>query len=187
MENQAVVSFDDKNKSTTVNLVERNPKLNILSLKRTGKRSPDDLVELARQIQTADIQIKNTACSKLSVIAEQVKFLQQQAQKILEEAANSKELHCDAACNFKKVPGKIYHLYQRESGQRYFSMLSPQEWGTGLKDTYLDSYRLEFDMSWTPVDKIQEQEGTKRWANELLSNNPKKFNLLAIDDEKMDE
>lgn len=186
MDERNLVSFDGS-VSKTVNLVERNPNLNILSLKRSGKRAPDDLVELAQQIQTADIQIRNTAHSKLTVIAEQVKFLQQQAQKILEEAANSKELHCDAACNFKKVPGKIYHLYERESGQRYFSMLSPQEWGTGLKDTYLNSYRLEYDMSWTPIDKIQEQEGTKRWASELLHNNPKRFSLLAIDHEKMDE
>lgn len=184
MERQAVVSIEGD--LSIVNLVERNPNLNILSLKRTGKKSPEDLVELAHQIQTADLQIRNTACAKLQVIAEQVKFLQKQAQTILEEAANSKDLHGGVACNFKKVPGNIYHLYERESGQKYFSMLSPQEWGIGLKDKYLNSYRLEYDQSWTPVDKIQEQESTKRWANTLLINDPKRVNLLAID-EKMDE
>ncbi|XP_063701751.1 uncharacterized protein C1orf50 homolog [Culicoides brevitarsis] len=184
MEDQMSVPTND------VNLVERNPNLSIVNLKRSGKSAPGDLVELARQIQTADVRIRDAACSKLTVIMEQVQFLQQQAQKILEEAAQSRDLHHGAACNFKKVPGKIYHLYERESGQRYFSMLSPQEWGNGLKDAYLNSYRLESDMSWTPVDKIQEQETTKRWANELLANSPKRFNILAYkndEESRMDE
>lgn len=177
---QSIVAME--NDPSPAQLVERNPNLNILSLKRTGKKSPEDLVELAKQIQNSDLHIRNNVCGKLSVIAEQIRFLQNQAQKILDEAVNSKDLHCNVACNFKKVPGKIYHLYERESGQRYFSMLSPEEWGSGLKDNYLNSYRLELDQSWTPIDKIQEQERNKRWANELLHNNPKRLNLLAIDD-----
>jgi len=56
----------------------------------------------------------------------QIKFLQAQAQKILDETAIDTNLH-HAACNFKKIPGKIYHLFKRESSQQtYFSMLSPE-------------------------------------------------------------
>uniref|UniRef100_A0A336M691 CSON010839 protein n=1 Tax=Culicoides sonorensis TaxID=179676 RepID=A0A336M691_CULSO len=177
MINNQIVSLNN-DEQIQVNLVERNPNLNILSLQRTGKKSPNDLVELAQQIQNADLHVRNTASAKLTVIAEQIHFLQQQATRILEEAAMSKELHHGAACNFKKVPGKIYHLYERKSGQRYFSMLSPDEWGDGLQDVYLDSYRLEFDQSWTPVDKLKDGEMYKRWATQLLDK--KKINLLAI-------
>lgn len=69
--------------------------------------------------------MKATACAKLQMIAEQIKFLQQQAQRVLVEAKENSTMH-HAACNFVKHPGNIYHLYERESGQSYFSMLSPQ-------------------------------------------------------------
>ena len=60
------------------------------------------------------------------MIAEQVRFLQQQAKAVLEEANLNKELH-HIACNFKKVPGKIYYVYRREeSGANYMSMISPE-------------------------------------------------------------
>lgn len=55
----------------------------------------------------------------------QIRFLQSQAHQILRDIKSDVNLH-QAACNFKKVPGKTYYLYQRESGQPYFSMLSPQ-------------------------------------------------------------
>lgn len=59
------------------------------------------------------------------MIAEQMRFLQQQAERVLIEAKNYTSIH-HAACNFVKHPGNIYHLYQRESGQIYLSMLSPE-------------------------------------------------------------
>lgn len=117
-----------KNFYISVTLVERNPNpdgLKLVNAYKVGRKDPDELVKLAQQIQLADIQIRNNACGKLAIIAEQVKFLQAQAQKILEDAELNANLH-HAACNFKKTPGKIYHLYERESRQRYFSMLSPE-------------------------------------------------------------
>ena len=92
----------------------------------SGKiRSQFDLVELAGEIQIADKFTRATAGSKLSVIAEQVMFLQQQAQKILEEAVRDKEIN-HMACNFKRIPGKLYHIYKRPNGRNYMSMISPQ-------------------------------------------------------------
>lgn len=44
---------------------------------------------------------------------------------VIAEAKLSKELNC-AACNFIKHPGHMYHLYERPSGQKYLSMLSPE-------------------------------------------------------------
>lgn len=75
--------------------------------------------------------IKANTCNKLQVIAEQIRFLQKQAENILLEAEQNVKLH-HAACNFVKHPGHIYHLYQRESGQVYFSMLSPEVNNTSL-------------------------------------------------------
>ena len=55
----------------------------------------------------------------------QVRFLQQQAKSILEEASLNNQLH-HIACNFKKVPGKIYYVYKRDNGKNYMSMISPE-------------------------------------------------------------
>ena len=54
-----------------------------------------------------------------------MRFLHQQAERVLLEAKQHTNMH-HAACNFVKHPGNVYHLYERESGQLYFSMLSPQ-------------------------------------------------------------
>lgn len=55
----------------------------------------------------------------------QVRFLQNQAKDILVEAKINSQLH-HVACNFKKIPGNTYYLYKRQTGQTYFSMLSPK-------------------------------------------------------------
>ena len=97
----------------------------LVDSERSGRRTQTDLVELAMEIQKADNYTRSTACSKLQVIAEQVRFLHEQARRVLEEAKTADDLH-HVACNFKKIPGNVYSLYRRDSGQKYFSMLSPQ-------------------------------------------------------------
>lgn len=129
-----------------------------------------DLVDVAREIQQADLAIGNVAAGKLRVIAEQIRTLQAQAQAVLEGAQRAAELH-RASCRFHKRVGQVYHLYRRVEaastrdsapgvleGERYFSMLSPEDWGAGLKDAYEGSYRLEPDMSWTPADDVHARD-----------------------------
>lgn len=79
--------------------------------------------------------------SKLSVIAEQVRFLQEQAKRILNEAKDNYSLH-HIPCNFVKKPGCIYHLYERDSGQKYFSILSSEVW---KKKFFLSKNILKYD------------------------------------------
>jgi len=43
----------------------------------------------------------------------------------LEKANTDADLH-QAACNMVKKPGNTYYLYQRASGQKYISLLSPE-------------------------------------------------------------
>uniref|UniRef100_A0A1B6GUK2 DUF2452 domain-containing protein n=2 Tax=Cuerna arida TaxID=1464854 RepID=A0A1B6GUK2_9HEMI len=121
------------------------------------KSSTMDLIELAREIQKADTFVQATTCNKIKVIADQMRFLKQQAESILLEAKRDSDLH-HVACNFKKIPGNTYHLYKRPCGQRFFSIISPQEWGSSLPSEYIGSYRLEQDMSWTPCDEIKSSE-----------------------------
>lgn len=131
-------------------------------------KTTPDLMELAQEIQKADEFVKSTAYSKLQMIAEQIRFLQEQAKQVMLEARHNNHLH-HAACNFKKVPGKIYYLYQKPSGQEYFSMLSPEEWGTSLPHKYIGSYRLECNMSWTPTEEIEQHEKNFLFINDILA------------------
>ncbi|XP_061868938.1 uncharacterized protein C1orf50 homolog [Colius striatus] len=128
---------------------------------------PGDLVDLARQVQQADEFTRANACSRLRVIAEQIRCLQEQARKVLDEAARDADLH-HVACNLVKKPGNIYYMYRRESGQRYFSILSPEEWGTSPHE-FLGAYKLQHDMSWTPFEDIERRDAETNILDKLLS------------------
>ncbi|XP_044017771.1 uncharacterized protein C1orf50 homolog [Aphidius gifuensis] len=156
-----------------VALVERSTTHNELFVNHwaSTKSSTEDIIALATEIQKADNFIRANAQNKLQVIAEQMKFLHQQAQRVLSDAKEHAILH-HAACNFVKHPGNIYHLYEKSSGQCYFSMLSPEEWGNnGPSQLYKGSYRLEHDNSWTPLSHIQKKDTELNMFDKHLSHN----------------
>ncbi|XP_041350255.1 uncharacterized protein C1orf50 homolog [Gigantopelta aegis] len=142
---------------TAVSLVEGSHRpmgVQLVNSYQTNKTSdPMDLVELARQVQKADEFTRANAGSKLTVIADQIRYLQEQARKVLEEAKRNAMLH-HTACNLVKKLGQIYYLYERDSGQKYFSILSPQEWGPSCPHEFIGGFRLECDQSWTPLQDI---------------------------------
>lgn len=178
-ENFAMIDPRQANFQDTVKLVERNPCPNGFQLvdpDKSGKKNQFDLVELASTIQTADQFTRATAGSKLSVIAEQVRFLQQQAKAVLEEANLNKELH-HIACNFKKIPGKIYYVYEREgTGAKYMSMISPEEWGENCP-IFDAAYKLEYDMTFTPYDKIDRRANDDQIIDKILKINSNQLSL----------
>ncbi|XP_031624080.1 uncharacterized protein C1orf50 homolog [Contarinia nasturtii] len=174
--------------SKQVNLVERNTTplgYELLNPNYVGKHNAFDLISLASEIQNADIAVNNQS-GKLTLILDQIRFLQSQAHQILRDIKTDVNLH-QAACNFKKVAGKTYYLYQRESGQCYFSMLSPQEWGMKLLHKYLGGYRLELDQTWTPLDRIGDVDEKKKITKKLIqsSNFAESFRAIANTDDAM--
>ena len=129
--------------------------------------APHDLVDVAREIQAADATLGGVTVAKLRVIAEQIRHLQAQAAQILDDAKHSGDLH-RAACNFKRRPGQVYHLYRkRADATLYWSMLSPEEWGTP-PDEFQGSYRLELDMSFTPVEDMAQRDTLEEPLRRLL-------------------
>lgn len=126
-----------------------------------------ELVDMAREIASADNMLTTVAHSKLKVIAEQMKALQQEAQHILQATRRDQQLH-RAQCNFQRIPGRVYHLYCKADGRRYFSMLSPEEWGGPVPHRYEGSYRLENDMSWTPAEAMDQPDDTRVLIDRLL-------------------
>jgi hypothetical protein len=119
--------------------------------------APHELVDVAREIQQADALLGAVTGGKLELIARQIRALLERAREVLDAARRDGDLH-RAACNFKKRPGQIYHLYRRDDGARYLSMLSPDEWGRAPPHAFEGSYRLELDMSWTPMDELEARD-----------------------------
>ena len=84
---------------------------NLVSQKKATKCDHEHIMALANQISSADSHVKACATGKLKTIHDQIKALQEQAVKVLEEAQRDKMLHT-AACNLKKRPGETYYLYR---------------------------------------------------------------------------
>ncbi|MCB1803367.1 MAG: DUF2452 domain-containing protein [Gammaproteobacteria bacterium] len=119
------------------------------------------LVDLAREIEQADRAVAGRLGAQLEVIAEQVKSLQAQARRILEQARSDQRLH-HARCAFRRIPGKTYHLYEHGDGSLTFSMLSPDDWGGRPPHTFVGSYRLESDLSWVAADAVDDSRSDSR-------------------------
>ena len=126
-----------------------------------------ELVDLAREIEKADDMLGATATARLRLIADQVKALQEEARRVLEQTQRDQQLH-RAKCNFQRIPGRIYHLYRRGNGERLFSMLAPDEWGGAPPYTFEGSYRLESDMSWTPAEEMERPDESAALIARLL-------------------
>ncbi|MEJ2690136.1 MAG: DUF2452 domain-containing protein [Deltaproteobacteria bacterium] len=109
------------------------------------------LLDLAREIAQADQMIANRVDSQLEVIARQIRNLQEDARRILESAKRDKDLH-RAQCAFQKRAGHVYHLYRKNDGSLYFSMLSPTDWRQP-PHLFCGSFRLEPDFSWTRLEE----------------------------------
>lgn len=46
-----------------------------------------------------------------------------------------------------------------------------QEWNDRLPHQFIGSYRLENDLTWTPVEKIESRECNLRLANNIINSN----------------
>lgn len=159
-------------RTTTVTLVENSSApsgVELVSSYQTNRvGDPMDLVALAEQVQKGDDFVKANAGNKLTVIADQIRYLQEQARKVLVEAKRDADLH-HAACNIVKKPGTMYYLYQRPSGQKYFSIISPKEWGPSCPHPYLGAFKLQYDMSWTPIEEVEKRDADIAIMDKLIS------------------
>lgn len=153
----------------------------ILNSYRATRREAGDLETLIEALKQSETHVKNTAYNKLQVIGEQIKFLQKQAHEILSCASKDSELH-KVPCNFVKTPGQIYHLYERPSGDEFWSMVSPLEFGSSNKNKHLGSYRMEVDRSFTRADQLQEYSESRKFAESLIKQSQDVPSIKLIND-----
>lgn len=123
--------------------------------------------DLAAEVAKAENMLGARTSAKLRVIADQILALQTEARKILDQAREEQTLN-HAQCAFKRIPGKIYYLYEKADGSTLFSMLSPEDWGASPPHAFLGSYRLEADYSWTPAQQAETTDRTGEVVEQLL-------------------
>jgi hypothetical protein len=123
--------------------------------------------DLVAEVAKAESMLSARTGAKLRVIADQIKALQTEARRILEEAREEQAL-TRAQCSFKRIPGQTYHLYRKADGSSFFSMLSPADWRDKPPDLFLGSYRLEADYSWTPAARTTSSDETGELVAQLL-------------------
>ena len=130
-----------------------------------------ELVDMAREIAQADARLKAAAGARLETIVRQIRALQEEARRVLEATRRDQELH-RVPCQCQRVVGRVYHLYRRPDGSRYFSLLSPEEWGGRPPHEHLGAYRLEADMHWTPAGEAAAADAAREEIQALLEGPP---------------
>lgn len=112
---------------------------------------PIRLVDRAKEIESAHASLQTVANGKMELILKQIRQLQEEAKLILEEAQWSAGLHL-VKCNFEKKIGQTLHLYEKEDSTKYFSLLSPEEWGKP-PHRFLGSYLLRADQTFQRISE----------------------------------
>ncbi|AET72978.1 hypothetical protein PGAG_00089 [Phaeocystis globosa virus 12T] len=76
----------------------------------------------------ANIKKDYSNFGKLELIAKQISYLQTQAVEIYNNHQLSTEIN-EISCNFKKTPGTIYYLYEKNN-IKFLSLISNKEWNS---------------------------------------------------------
>jgi hypothetical protein len=84
---------------------------------------------------------------QLDQIRRQVELLAEQAREIHKRIEMSERIYL-AEINFKPVVHHVYHLFSREDGTEFLSMVGPEEWGRMSRLSFQASVRLLSDHTW---------------------------------------
>ena len=72
--------------------------------------------------------------------------LQEEFRQLVATSEDTQRMY-DATVSFVPIIGHTYHLYRRENGEEWVSMIAPEEFGTYYHE-YIGSYRLATDSVW---------------------------------------
>ena len=102
-----------------------------------------NLENLEKDKIVKSVQRNSNNYAKLKVLFKQLENIKREIEEVINESVESQNLDM-VKCNFKKIPGKTYYLYQKKD-EMFFSMLSPNEWNT--KNLFLGEYYYDFDLT----------------------------------------
>ena len=84
---------------------------------------------------------------KFSKRAEEIK---EQIQSLVEEFADN-QMIWESRMSFEPYAGIIIHVYQKEDGEKFVSLISPEQWNN--KYSCFGSFKLDTDFSWKRINK----------------------------------
>lgn len=73
--------------------------------------------------------------------------LKAEAEKLISEYNWNELIYRQAQYNFQPVVGKIYHLYVRENGSMFLSIIEPTDW----KQKHVASFKLDSNSKWIKI------------------------------------
>lgn len=90
--------------------------------------------------------------TQLEQIRKQVELLALQAQEIFRRKELSQQIY-ESKLAFKPEIGQVYYLYQKKDDSRLLSLISPQEWGSGMPyKKFVAAVQLLSDHTWKEVN-----------------------------------
>lgn len=94
--------------------------------------------------------IKSDYCNygKLELIAKQISFLQIEAINIYNNVELNSRIN-NITCNFKKVPGTVYYLYERNN-VRFLSLIGNNEWNS--YDKFICKVLYDYDCNFKSIE-----------------------------------
>jgi hypothetical protein len=103
-----------------------------------GPKFEPDNISLFKIEKTS--KIKKYYSSKFEEMTKEYK-------KLMSEIQMNERLYT-ASHNFEPISGETYHLYKKESGQEFLSLISPEQWA---KFDFIGSYRFLSDGRWEAI------------------------------------
>tara|TARA_B100001175_G_scaffold203772_1_gene172994 strand:- start:452 stop:829 length:378 start_codon:yes stop_codon:yes gene_type:complete len=95
----------------------------------------------------ANIRNDYSNYGKLELIAKQISFLQNEAINIYNNHQLNSEIN-NIKCNFKKVPGTFYYLYEKNN-LKFLSLISNEEWSS--YDKFISKVYYDFDCNFKAI------------------------------------
>ena len=83
---------------------------------------------------------------------EKFKEIKDSYEKLLSDF-NWNKLIFESDISFTPVIGKVYHLYEKENGKKFMSLISPSDWGNSSKLKFIGSFKQDSRQKWNLVDR----------------------------------
>ena len=116
----------------------------------SGVIKPDDLGKIK---SNALMAMEQQTDMQLNQLQQQIQLLYNQAQEIKARTDISVWIY-QADIGFDPLINHTYHLYEKDNGKHFLSMVSPKEWGRSKKfKRFIATVKLLADHTWDVIEK----------------------------------
>ena len=119
----------------------------------SGVIKPDDLGKIK---SNALLAMEQQTEMQLNQLQQQIQLLYNQAQEIKNRTDISVWIY-QSVMGFDPIVNHVYHLYEKDDGRHFLSMVAPNEWGRTKKfSRFIATVRLLADHTWDVLQKGEE-------------------------------